>query len=74
MMGSLSIWHILIVLFFFLPFGFLPTIIALARRHRNALAIFLVNLLTGWTLIGWIVALVWSVLSDKPAEKVAARS
>ena len=45
-----------------LALSFLPTIIAIARRHRNALAIFLVNLLVGWTGIGWVVALVWSVV------------
>ena len=40
---------------------FLPTIIALTRGHRNALAIFLLNFFLGWTFIGWVVALVWSV-------------
>ena len=39
---------------------FLPTIVALARRHHNALAIFMTNLLLGWTALGWIVALIWS--------------
>jgi len=39
---------------------FLPTIIALLRGHRNALAIFLLNFFLGWTFIGWVVALVWS--------------
>ncbi|MET0010901.1 superinfection immunity protein [Dehalococcoides mccartyi] len=40
---------------------FLPSIIALANHRRNTLAIFLLNLLLGWTFIGWVVALVWSV-------------
>ena len=44
-----------------LVFYFLPTIIALARRQRNSLAIFLLNFFLGWTFIGWVVALVWSV-------------
>ncbi len=43
---------------------FLPTIIALLRGHRNALAIFLLNFFLGWTFIGWVVALVWSVTRD----------
>ena len=44
-----------------LVFYFLPTIIALARKQRNALAIFLLNFFLGWTFVGWVVALVWSV-------------
>lgn len=43
---------------------FLPTVIAVARGH-NALAIFLVNFLFGWTVIGWLWALIWAV-TDKP--------
>ncbi|AZU04238.1 hypothetical protein X907_1707 [Glycocaulis alkaliphilus] len=39
---------------------FLPTIVALARGHHNGFAIFLTNLLLGWTVIGWVVALIWS--------------
>ena len=40
---------------------FLPSIIALARGHQNALAIFVLNLLLGWTFLGWVAALVWSL-------------
>jgi hypothetical protein len=39
---------------------FLPSIIALCRGHLSTFAIFLLNLLLGWTLIGWIVAFIWS--------------
>lgn len=38
----------------------LPTIVASARHHRNAGAIFVLNLLLGWTFLFWAVALVWS--------------
>ncbi|MGD9850152.1 MAG: superinfection immunity protein [Nitrospirales bacterium] len=39
---------------------FLPTGIAVDRKHRNTAPIFLVNLLFGVTLIGWAVALIWA--------------
>jgi len=39
----------------------LPALISFLRRHRNYPAVFLLNLLLGWTGIGWVVALVWSV-------------
>lgn len=43
---------------------FLPTIVACSRRHRQRLAIFVLNLFASWTGIGWIVALVWACTSD----------
>lgn len=43
---------------------FLPSIIALARSKRDLLAIFLLNLFLGWSVIGWIVALVWAAKND----------
>jgi hypothetical protein len=43
---------------------FLPTIAA--RRKANFGAIFALNLLLGWTLIGWVVALVWAMTVDNP--------
>ena len=59
--------------FFFFPFFglgtvmyFLPSIVALARSKRDLLAIFLLNLFLGWSVIGWIVALVWAAKSDAP--------
>lgn len=39
---------------------FLPWAIAATRGKSNSLAIALVNLLLGWTIIGWVVALVMS--------------
>lgn len=60
-------------IFFFPFFGFgffvyfLPSIIALARSKRDTLAIFLLNLFLGWSIIGWIVALVWAAKNDVPA-------
>jgi len=44
---------------------FLPTIIAVARKKANVLGILLVNFLLGWSVIGWIVALVWAVSTER---------
>jgi ABC-type transport system involved in cytochrome c biogenesis permease component len=43
---------------------FMPTIIALLSKKKNTLAILTLNLLLGWTILGWIVALVWAVTKD----------
>src|SRR5438067_12916683 len=39
----------------------LPTLIALSRRHQNGLAIGILNAVLGWTVVGWIGALVWAL-------------
>ena len=38
-----------------------PALIAAWRRHRRAERIALLNLLLGWTVIGWLVLLAWAV-------------
>lgn len=48
---------------------FLPTVIAVRRKHVNCLPIFLVNWLLGWTFIGWVFALVWPLLHRKSATE-----
>ena len=40
---------------------FLPGYIASYRQHNNTRPIFLANGFLGWTGIGWIVCLMWSV-------------
>jgi hypothetical protein len=52
---------ILIILAFCLYF--LPCIVGWNKKH-NAWAIFLLNLLFGWTVVGWIVALIWAATDD----------
>lgn len=44
----------------FLTLYELPAIVAYRREHPSFLAILCLNILLGWTIIGWIVALVWA--------------
>ena len=41
---------------------FMPTIVG--HNHRNVLSIFLVNFFLGWTVIGWIVAMIWACSAE----------
>ncbi|MBV8738370.1 MAG: superinfection immunity protein [Alphaproteobacteria bacterium] len=50
---------------------FLPALIACSRHHHNASAIFVLNLLAGWTVIGWIAAIVWAHTVVRRAAVVA---
>ena len=49
---------------------FLPTIVAHQRRHVSSGAIFLVNLLLGWSIIGWIVCFAWACSGNTRQEIV----
>lgn len=58
---SVLAFILLVVLAGGLLFGyFLPALVANSRHHRNAAAIFMLNLFLGWTFLGWCAALVWS--------------
>jgi Superinfection immunity protein len=55
---------------------FLPALLAQGRTHPNLGAIFALNLLLGWTLLGWVIALVWALASAPiagPAESPRGR-
>ena len=39
----------------------LPWAIAAVRGNRNSWTVFWVNLLLGWTVVGWVVALVMAI-------------
>ena len=45
----------------------IPPCVAASSRHRNTIAIAVLNLFFGWTLLGFVGCLVWSLInvSDK---------
>ena len=55
-----------IMILFIIALYFLPTIITACNHHRSTLANILVNLFLGWTGIGWLVALIWSIVAPTP--------
>ncbi|HLI13377.1 MAG TPA: superinfection immunity protein [Alphaproteobacteria bacterium] len=50
---------------------FAPLWIALSRSHPDAALIAVVNLIFGWTVIGWLAAMIWA-LSRLPRPAPAA--
>jgi Superinfection immunity protein len=58
---ALAALHALVMLLALVFFGLLPTAIAFVRKHHNRFAILALNVMLGWTIIGWAVALVWSL-------------
>ncbi len=54
--------HGLMVLMGLLAIYFLPWFVARSRQHHATDAIFLANLVLGWTVLGWFGALVWAAM------------
>ena len=52
------------VLFIYLAIYFIPVIVAYIRKHNNTIAIGILTLFLGWTFLGWLAALLWSLNSD----------
>jgi hypothetical protein len=65
--------EILTIFFIGLAVYFVPTIVAVARGHRNATAIGVLNLLLGWMLVPWVIALVWACLADQTQQAPSAQ-
>jgi Superinfection immunity protein len=43
-----------------------PALVALWRQNRQWRAMTVLNLLLGWTFVGWVVALVWAFIQPPP--------
>lgn len=75
----LAILMIAFLAFIGLIIHFLPALIGMGKKHSGA--IFVLNLLTGWTIVGWVAAFIWACVSEdewacvanKPKIKIWAR-
>jgi hypothetical protein len=47
-------------LFLFVMY-WLPTLIAIVRGTHSALGVAMLNFFLGWTVIGWVVAMLWAL-------------
>jgi uncharacterized RDD family membrane protein YckC len=57
-----------IVLIVLLLVYFFPTIVAILRGAKKQAGIVIINLILGWTLLGWVIALVWAVSAETKHE------
>jgi Superinfection immunity protein len=51
-------------LFTLVLFYMLPSMVAAARGVRRPAGLTVLNLLLGWTILGWIGALIWAVQAE----------
>lgn len=55
----------------------LPTIIASKRHHKMRTMIMLLNVMGGWTIIGWLTTLFWALsknIDEQPQDKAKPKS
>jgi len=56
----------------FLIIYFLPSIVAVKAKRKNALPIMALNILLGWTFLGWLGSLIWALMPPKDDPPVIA--
>jgi hypothetical protein len=59
---------VLIFLIFSTVIYLIPTMIAIKRKKRDRINIIWFNVIIGWTIIGWIITLVWALSKDKTID------
>lgn len=47
---------------------FVPSFIAFKRDKANKTSILVLNIFLGWSLIGWVVSLVWALANETPTQ------
>ena len=61
---------ILVLIFLSLVLYFLPALIAWYYNDKNTIWIFVLTLITGWTSLGWILALFWAILERDGSDLI----
>jgi hypothetical protein len=66
-------WLLVIAPLFLMAY-FTPFLVAIVRKHRFGIAIGLLNLFLGWTVLGWFASMIWAVNKDvrDPGEDAAS--
>lgn len=66
----IALVFILVLIFLSLILYFLPAIIACYNKDKNTIWIFVLTLITGWTSLGWILALFWAILERDGSDLI----
>lgn len=76
LISNVGPWELILLLFIVVPQGiallllyFIPTFIAFFRKLSNAKLMCVLNILTGWTIIGYFAVLVWSIIYKNPISE-----
>lgn len=67
-MDFLTALILILAILFGLALYLVPAIISVLRNHHNKVAIIALNIILGWTFIGWVGSLIWSLTSPAKSE------
>lgn len=73
-MHTTSLYETALLVAIMLAIYIAPTAVARSRRHRQFRLIAALNLTLGWTGLGWIAALAWSLNGPAPPADIMADS
>lgn len=58
-------WELMIIMIVVLQFiYYIPAIIAMSKKRPDTLKIFIINLIVGWTFLGWVIVFVWVLITN----------
>lgn len=60
-LGPMELIIMLPLTLIMLAIFFLPIIIAVRKHHPNTLGIVLIDIFLGWSILGWLGALIWAL-------------
>lgn len=69
-MDNLLSFIVLGAIFGGLAVYFLPFLVAYFRDSTNKLAVFLVNFFFGWSVLGWVAALIMALTSERRMDAI----
>jgi hypothetical protein len=73
MLGQMRGWEWLIVIALSVVPAIIPIAIAYGRRTTNRVAVLIVALLTSWTCVGWVIAVVLAAVGKPETKAPGAR-
>ena len=61
----IAIFIVISIVLILITLYFIPSIIAIKKRHKDLSKILMINTFLGWTIVGWIISLVMVINKQK---------
>ena len=61
----IAIFIVISIVLILITLYFIPSIIAIKKKHKDLSKILMINIFLGWTIVGWIISLVVVINKQK---------